>query len=362
MEARRSRTTAIAPTSADPTTASTFAPPLTLSTWSGAYAQLVWRPTAAVDRDAGAARRRLPPGARQDFPALEPRLTARYALTPEWTLKGGAALLHQPPTVLLNLPVFDAASLKYGLQSGAQFDVGAEWRPFGALEVVADAYYAPIFRAVELALTDVIANRERLSLPGFDPGVPGRGYGFELMVRHPIGQRWFGWLSYSLERSERSQTYAVFDGANDVVSTQRGWVPFAFQQVHSANAAASYQFPSDVTVGVVVHFNTGRPETGDIASRGEVAGTDPNTGAATWVFAPRNQVANLPPFFRVDLRVSKTWTFRDFLLEGSLDVFNATLNQEVLAYSYSVDGTGALTKLPTQVPFFVPMLGLKATY
>ena len=41
----------------------------------------------------------------------------------------------------------------------------------------------------------------------------GRSYGLELMVRHPLGANWFGWISYSLQHSERLQRYVHFDEA-----------------------------------------------------------------------------------------------------------------------------------------------------
>ena len=63
----------------------------------------------------------------------------------------------------------------------------------------------------------------------------------------------------SLQRSERLQRFVRFDQNFQAVEVAQQWLPFAFDQTHLLNVAVSYQIPGGVTLGTVVHFDTGRP-------------------------------------------------------------------------------------------------------
>ena len=335
--------------------------PSSIGTFSGGYAALTWRPTE---------RWMVQPGLRVDayhlvpgitHTAVEPRLTVRHTLTDALTLKGGAGLFHQPPTVLLHIPVLDTNGLRYGLQAGAQFDVGAEWKVREGLELSADAFYNPLRRTVEFDLADVLENRRRRDLAGVDPSASGYAYGVELMARHPLGRNWFGWISYSYLQSKRRVAFNRIGDDNRVVESVVGTLPFAFEQAHVLNAALSFKPGKDWTLGAVVHFNTGRPETGQITSLTQRPVTGPE-GRRLWVREDLDRAGRLAPFFRVDLRVAKSWAFRDFTLDAYLDVLNASLQQEVLAYGYGYDESGALQREPQSLPLILPLLGVKGTY
>ncbi|RKH40909.1 TonB-dependent receptor domain-containing protein [Corallococcus llansteffanensis] len=342
-----------------------FKRPSAIATFSGAYASVTWKPSEKWV---------VSPGLRVDayhlvpgftFTAVEPRLSVRHTLTDTLTLKGGAGLFHQPPTVLLHIPAVDTASLRYGLQSGAQFDVGAEWKALEGLELSADAYFNPLSRAVEFDLVDVAENRRRRGSLGTDPATTGYAYGLDLMARHPLGQHWFGWVSYSFLQSKRKARFARIGDDNQVLETVEGALPFAFEQAHVFNAALSYKFGNNWTVGTVVHFNTGRPETGQITSQTQRWVTDAD-GEGNWVRQDLDRAGRLAPFFRVDARIAKSWAYQDFTLDASLDVLNLSVQQEVIAYDYSFDGYGdpglEPVRAPVRIPVILPLFGLKATY
>jgi TonB family protein len=333
---------------------------------SGAFAELQWRPSP---------RWMVVPGLRVDAyhlldevtrTTLEPRLTVRHALTPSLSLKAGAGLFHQSPTVLLHLPVMDATGLRYGLQEGMQFDVGAEWKPHARWDLSADVFYNPLRRTVEFDLQRVFANRRRGGLGDTDPAASGEAYGFELMARHALGGDWFGWASYSFLQSRRRLSFHRYDDQNQRVDTVRATVPFAFEQAHVFNAAVSRKLGRGYTVGAVVHFNTGRPETGEVTPQPMRPAEDAQ-GQPRWVRQDRDQAARLPSFWRVDLRASKAWALEDFMLELSLDLLNASLQKEVLFYEYtseraSPDAPLTLRRKAQGFPVVLPMLGLKGTY
>ncbi|NMO16610.1 TonB-dependent receptor [Pyxidicoccus fallax] len=362
VEHRRASTTltgkAIAPGNRPGITGDPLKSPSSLATFSGAYASVTWRP---------AERWLLQPGVRVDayhrvpgitHTAVEPRLTVRHQLTDALALKGGAGLFHQPPTVLLHLPAVDTAALRYGLQSGAQFDVGAEWKATEGLEVGGDVFYNPLSRTVEFDVQQVVENRRRGGSSGA-PSASGYAYGFELMARHPLGRNWFGWASYSFLQSKRRVRFERYGDDNRVVESVDGTLPFAFEQAHVFNAALSYKFDT-WTFGTVVHFNTGRPESGQVSSQTHRLVTDDH-GRTKWVRQDEDRVERLGSFFRVDFRASKSWAMEDFTLDAYFDVLNISAQQETFAYDYLLEESGARRK-PLRLPVILPMFGLKGTY
>jgi len=340
--------------------------PLATGTFSGAYAQLQWEP----------GKWSILPGLRvdayhlvpkiQSF-AVEPRLTLRRLVGEDLTLKAGAGLFHQPPTTLINLPVVDLTGLQLGLQEGIQLDAGVEWRSKSGFEINSDVYFNPLRRTVELNpfSTEVVDTPSDFASKGY-------AYGLEILLRHPLGKNWFGWLSYTLERSTRFARFNRYDDVGRVITTGSGYVPFAFDQTHILNAVLSYSFSNNWTLGGVFHFNSGRPEAGGLTSQTERPGRARFTGEDRWVPVDYDRVDRLPGFFRFDLRVSKGWAFDNFTLQAYLDVLNATVRQEVVSYDYQrapnppcAPGTicqYTLTKVPQKIPLLIPMLGVKGTY
>jgi outer membrane receptor protein involved in Fe transport len=348
--------------------ASAYTAPLTLATLSGLYAQAQWRPVEAFSVTAGLRGDLWHLFPRIDHASLDPRVSMRYSPRPNLTFKAGAALVHQSPAVLLNVPVLDVAFLRNGIQEAVSAETGVDWAPLSGYEISVDAYYTHITRALELDLFQLLQNFRTLGLVGRRASTWGRAYGVEVMVRHPIGQNWFGWISYSLQRSTRYETFTRFDENMNPLERVSAELPYAFDQTHILNAAVSYKFPGDITAGVVLHFNTGRPESGKISSRTRVPWTDPADGKETWRSVNRDQIERLPPFFRIDARIAKRFVFSDFTLEGYLDFLNASLSGEVLGYSYLdeetwPDGTHqAAERRSMTIPVVLPMLGLKGAY
>jgi TonB family protein len=344
-------------------------PPAAYGTQTGAWAQGVWEPAAGWSL-AGGARVdgwRLSPGVQHL--SVDPRLSVRRALSDTLTLKLGTGLVHQAPVVLLPVPVLDLSGLRYGLQEAWQVDAGAEWQPLAGWDVRVDGYFSRLTRAVEFDLERLLRNQRVGTLLASGAATTGHAYGLELMLRRHLGGNWFGWLSYSLQRSTRRRTFLRFDETlTPVGGPVTADLPFAYDQTHVANLTLSHKLPNDWTVGANLHFNTGRPESGQLSTYTHREGVDARTGGPRWVPANRDEVGRLPPFFRVDLRVAKHWAFDDYRFELSLDVLNASGSQEVLGVGYgekqrySPEDPVVLERSYTGIPIIAPMLGAKASF
>ncbi len=378
--------------------------PVALGTFMGAYVEAVWQPDDKWSVVPGLRVDNYHLSPNIDRKALEPRLTVRRKLSEKLTLKGGVGLFHQPPTSLISLPVVDVGSLLLGLQEGVQISMGAEWKAWRDLEVGVDLYVNPMLRTVELTpfsdegLVDevedenpgfpddggvtttgarearalrrafqeedddddgpLIPSRDDIDFPDFTSN--GLAYGMELLIRHPLGNNWFGWLSYSLQRSTRRTKFYRHDAEGNVYAEDEADLPFVFDQTHIVNLVLSYKFSNSVTVGGVVHFNTGRPEAGSLGTATHREGTI--GGRAAWVKADRDRVDRLPGFLRFDVRLSKAWVYDSFNLEAYLDMLNVTISRETVGFEYNGGGGRALSKEAVGLPIVLPILGVKGRY
>lgn len=352
--------------SSGPDETSAFRAPNTLSTFAGAFGELRWTPLPALQLTGGLRvdNFHLTPGI--NHASVDPRLTAAYRVADWLLLKAGAGITHGPPTTMISLPVLDVAGLRYGLQEARSVDAGFDWTPFNGFTASVSGYYTHLPRAYEFDVVRVLQARQ---LGPAEEPTWGRSYGLELMLRHETSERWFGWISYSLGRSERFQRFARLDGEGELIGWAEKMLPAPFDQTHNLNAAFSLKLPANYTLGAVFHFNTGRPESGQLTSRTAVASTDVE-GRPFWRSVDRDQITRLPSHLRVDVRAAKKWIFDDFELEAYLDLQNASVSWEVLGYYYSVEPLDryqpespvVAKKTPLALPVVLPMLGLKATY
>ena len=173
----------------------------------------------------------------------------------------------------------------------------------------------------------------------------GRVRGLELMVRRaPVGD-FFGWLSYTLSRSER----------NDRPGTAEGeWYPFDFDQTHILIGVAGYKLPRNWGVSGRVQYVTGNPTT---PYAGGVYDLDQD-----FYFGYQTAAYNsdrLPPFVAVDLRVDKKYVFKAWQLEVYLDLLNAVRgeNPEFTLYNYDYTDSRYIRGLP-----FIPSPGFQAEF
>jgi hypothetical protein len=356
-----------------------FDQPVAVGVFAGAWGELLWEPDERLT---------LVPGLRVDnyhlsgginHAAIEPRLTARYKLSEDLTLKAGAGLFHQAPTTLISIPVVDIAGLDQGLQEGLQFSAGAEWKAPYDFEVGLDFYVNPMLRTVELTpfadetLTDggdgdFRGQSAQVEEPPELPDLASHGlaYGMELLVRRPLGGNWFGWLSYTLSRSTRNTRFLRYNDRGESVGTDVKDLPFVFDQTHILNLVVSYKFANNVTLGGVLHFNTGRPEAGlgGQTQREGIRRYPDGVERPDWIPVDRDQVDRLPAFFRFDVRLAKAWAYETFALEAYLDMLNVSISKEVVGYNYRGSGPPGtpLTKEPIGLPVILPILGLKGRY
>ena len=269
---------------------------------------------------------------------LDPRLTARYVVTPEYTVKGGVGVFHQPPTQDELVEGFGNPELT--AEWAIHYSLGAEYRPevYPALLVDATLFYKDMTNLV--SLTNETVDGDQVDETYNNEG-EGRVYGMELLVRHELANNFFGWISYTLSRSERldpgESEYRLFDT----------------DQTHIFTILGTYQLPRNWEVGARWRYVSGNPFTPIIGSAYNV---DLDLYEPT--FGGQN-TSRQPAFHQLDLRVDKRWIYDTWTLGAYIDVQNATnrSNAEGLDYNFDYSQVRTQQGLP-----ILPILGVKAEF
>jgi TonB family protein len=158
----------------------------------------------------------------------------------------------------------------------------------------------------------------------------GRSYGGQILIRQELWKGFFGWITYSLSRSERQD------------HPDRAFRLFDYDQTHVLGVVASYEWHG-YGAGVRFRYTTGMPRTPVVGAFYDARGDQYQP-----IFGAHNSI-RIPDFVQLDVRVDKTFSFRRLTLNLFLDVQNVTnrANPEEIVYSYDFQKRAYITGLPT---------------
>jgi TonB family protein len=276
----------------------------------GAWADLVWKPNRRVA---------IIPGARFDLfrsagasaISADGRLSLNVEASKHVRLTNTFGLAHQPPSFIVPVPGLAAGSLDKGLQTSFQASAGVEveWPEVATATV-------RLFDDVFLNMSDTlgVTTKDPRFIPAQDVRSLGSAYGLEIYIRRPLTRRLGGFVSYTLSRSSRKL------GTLSLPST--------VDRTHVLNTALAYDIGRGFKAGARFTLYSGAPKP-------FVGDPDP---------------ARDPPFYRIDLRVEKRWTFGaarwlSIVAEG----FNVTVRKE------TINGNEV-------GPIWIPSLGLEGGF
>ena len=163
----------------------------------------------------------------------------------------------------------------------------------------------------------------------------------ELLLRHQLTKNFFGWIAYSLSKSER-----VYPGTDT-------WALHPLDQPHNLIVIASYKLPYDIIAGVRIRYATGSLDTPYLGAIYDANGNYyyPLIGP---LFSHR-----LPPFFQMDVRIDKRFVFNRWMLSLYADVQNVTNRQNVegVAYNFNYTDQNYIYGIP-----ILPALGIRGEF
>ncbi len=246
------------------------------------------------------------PGVRVDYftsggaaePSVDARLSGRFKLSRNFRIVHAYGIAHQAPSFIVPVPGLTPAHLQGGLQTSLQTSAGVEWDLPEDVKAKATLFHNAFFNMSDTlgsSTGDPIDNLTQRSL--------GEAYGFELYIHRRLTKRLGGFLSYTLSRSTRSI------GREKFVAS--------FDRTHVLNVAVGYNLGRHWRAGTRVVFYTGAPLI--VRSHGLVPPLRSGTPARD------------PPFYRVDIRLEKRWTYaKSRWLAFVFEVMNVTLNKETI--------------------------------
>ena len=265
---------------------------------------------------------------------VQPRGNARLKLGERTSLRASGGLYTRPPDFNE-----EAAQRELDPERAWQAALGAEREFLPGLTAQLTGFY--IWRS-DLLVWDT----GRLDPASQDRAYVNRGtgrtFGSELFVQ-ARSPRSFGWLSYTLSRSDR----------RDAPQAQQRL--FDFDQTHNLILVGSRLFGArrQWRLGGRFQYTTGKPHT---PVTGSVFNSDTN------MYSPEYGRINSRRFeaqHQLDVRIDRTWEFRSWKLAAYLDVTNvyahpAPLQQQ---YSYDFQDQQPITTIPV-----LPAIGLRGEF
>lgn len=279
----------------------------------------------------------------QDRLVYDPRLWVRVQPWQSTAFKASAGLYSQAPQ-LFQLEQAPLGNPNLGYERAFQTSLGVEHQLSEVLSVDVTGFYNRRYDLV-VTVNEVVQNSDGsfTRIPTDNRGL-GRAYGVEVLVRHAVTRDFFGWLSYTLNRSEERTA-----GRGDY---RLG----TFDQTHILSAVASYRLPWwGMELGARMRYVTGRPTT-PLAHRSDIYSVDRNDFSAT--FGERDS-ARLRPFHQLDVRLDKSWLFESWTLTAYVDVQNVynAYNVEATFADYRFRVQGEVPGIP-----FLPVVGVKGSF
>ncbi|OJH34652.1 TonB family protein [Cystobacter ferrugineus] len=280
----------------------------------------------------------------QSRSAFDPRLWVRFQPTEKTALKGSVGLYSQAPEAF-NLDPAPLGNPNLLHERAFQTSLGVEQQLTDIISVDVTGYFN---RRYDLVVSpgNTVQNEDGslTRYPYSNQGL-GRAYGMEVLLRHAVTRDFFGWLAYTLNRSE--QRRAGGDAQYRLTT---------FDQTHILTAVASYRLPWwGLELGARMRYVTGRPTTPlqHLFDRYDV---DRNRYYGSY---GETDSARFKPFQQLDLRLDKNWVFQRWTLNAYIDVqnvYNAS-NVEATFYDYRYREQFEVPGIP-----ILPVIGVKGSF
>jgi TonB family protein len=272
--------------------------------------------------------------------SVDPRLTARFTLSPKTTFKAAAGLYSQAPAVEGGFATAQFGNPNLNPEHAVHLSLGGEQRLLPSLSLDAQAFYIHRYDLI-VPSTQVSFGDSQVHVLRYTNQGSGYSYGLEVLLKHDVTRRFYGWLAYTL-----SQTKVQRQAGGD-------FVLFSFDQTHILTLVASVRLGVGWELGARFRLVSGRPDTPVI---GGIFDNDRNRYRRLDGDA---RSTRFPLFHQLDLRVEKTWFFKLWRLTAYLDVQNVynAENPEAILFDYRFSASGYLRGLPV-----LPSFGVRGSF
>ena len=299
--------------------------------------------------------RSLESGVIKTYHAPELRLSARYAIKENLSLKAGFNTMHQYIHKVSNTSIMSPTDIwklsdlnikpqnGWQMAAGVYYESGVRRQEAGdrGYELSAEVYYKHIADYLNYRSSAVLLMNPHLETDVIS--TKGQAYGLELQVKKPIGKL-NGWISYTFSRSLLCQ-----DDKRVAMPLNNGeWYPSEYDRPHEVKAVVNLKFSERYSLSSNFNYATGRPTT---LPAGKYY--DSHNQKYMPFYTDRNRY-RIPDYMRLDLafNIEPTHHLTSFLHTSfSIGVYNAlgrknaynvyyvAKGEEIKGYKLSVFGT-----------------------
>jgi len=269
------------------------------------------------------------------YHAPEVRLSARYALQENLSLKAGFNTMHQfihkvsNTSIMSPTDIWKLSDLNIKPQNGWQAAAGIYHETAGKdYEFSAEVYYKHISDYLNYRSSAVLLMNPHLETDVIS--TQGQAYGVELQAKKPIGKL-NGWVSYTFSRSLLRQ-----DDEGVAMPLNNGdWYPSEYDRPHEVKAVLNFKFTERYSLSSNYDDSTGRPTT---LPAGKYY--DSYNEKYMSYYTDRNTY-RIPDYMRLDLafNIEPTHKLTSFLHTSfSIGVYNALARKNAYNIYYVTEG------------------------
>jgi hypothetical protein len=248
-------------------------------------------------------------------------------------VKAALGVYTQEPQPFENDPVFGTPNI--AVERAVHASAGIEQEVAPNVDLSLEGFYKDLY--------GLVSRRPDATTPsGFRYGNEGTGfvYGAELLLKYRPDARFYGWIAYTLSRSERRSL------------PEEDLRIFEYDETHVLSALGSLRLGRGWEAGLRVRYTTGFPYTPVIAGA-----FDADAGAYSPIERRPLYGGRVPAFFSLDVRVEKKWQLSERAnVAVYVDVLNATnqRNVEGITSNFDFSRAGVVSGIP-----FLPVLGVR---
>ena len=167
---------------------------------------------------------------------LNPRFTLRYSPLDTTSFKGAFGIYNNVPTPQELLPALGNPNLE--LTRAFQWIGGFEHKLTDIINFNLQWYFTKRDQLVQNSSRAIEQDDGTFVVENYNNDGYGQSFGMELLVRHELTKYFFGWIAYTLSRSE-----------SDVSEDEKYMVENTFDQTHILTVVAQTKLPWELTFG-----------------------------------------------------------------------------------------------------------------
>lgn len=281
----------------------------------------------------------------QTYQGPEIRLSTRYAITNNFSVKAGYTTMRQYIHMLSNTvsisptDIWKLSDPNIKPQFSEQISFGVYKNFSTKWETSVEAYTKRIKNYLDYKSGAILVMNPNVETEVLT--TRGKGYGVELMVKKPVGN-FNGWISYTYSR-----ILLKMDDPYSGENINKGqYYPASYDKPHDFNFTGNQKLSHRVSISMNLNYSTGRPVTIPI-------GIFSYGGSQKTLYSTRNGY-RIPDYFRMDISLNiegnhrlkqllhNSWTIGVYNLTGRRNpysIYYTTENGIVNGYKLSIFGS-----------------------